>query len=70
MVALVEYRPKDSGPWQNNGMTEVALRIPSAPRDQVLPVLDDYMQYLAQHVFCVFWMLNDIVGASNVWKDW
>ncbi len=32
--------------YRSNGMTEVALRIPSAPRDQVLPVLDDYTRYL------------------------
>jgi probable F420-dependent oxidoreductase len=32
--------------YRTIGVTEVALRIPSAPRDQVLPVLDDYCQYL------------------------
>jgi probable F420-dependent oxidoreductase len=28
------------------GVTEAVLRLPSAPRDEVLPVLDDYVQYL------------------------
>jgi probable F420-dependent oxidoreductase len=28
------------------GVTEAVLRVPSAPRDQVLPVLDDYATYL------------------------
>ena len=28
------------------GVTEVALRLPSAPRDQVMPVLDDYARFL------------------------
>ena len=28
------------------GVTETALRLPSAPRDQVLPVLDEFTSYL------------------------
>ncbi len=32
--------------YAENGMTEVALRIPSGPRDEVMPVLDDYAAYL------------------------
>jgi len=32
--------------YRETGMTEVALRIPSGPRDEVLPVLDDYTKYL------------------------
>ncbi len=32
--------------YRSNGMTEVALRIPSAGRDEVLPVLDEYTRYL------------------------
>jgi probable F420-dependent oxidoreductase len=28
------------------GVTEAVLRVPSAPRDQVLPVLDDYARFL------------------------
>jgi hypothetical protein len=28
------------------GVTEVALRLPPRPRDAVLPVLDEYAQYL------------------------
>jgi probable F420-dependent oxidoreductase len=28
------------------GVTEAVLRLPSAPRDQVLPVLDDYVRFL------------------------
>jgi hypothetical protein len=27
------------------GCTEVVLRVPSAPRDEVLPVLDEFVQY-------------------------
>jgi probable F420-dependent oxidoreductase len=30
------------------GATEVVLRLPSAPRDAVLPVLDEYTQFLAE----------------------
>jgi alkanesulfonate monooxygenase SsuD/methylene tetrahydromethanopterin reductase-like flavin-dependent oxidoreductase (luciferase family) len=33
--------------YRSIGITEVALRVPSAPRDRVLPVMDDYAQYLA-----------------------
>jgi len=32
--------------FQKMGVTEAVLRIPSAGRDEVLPVLDDYVQYL------------------------
>ena len=28
------------------GVTEAVLRLPSGPRDQVLPVLDDFTEYL------------------------
>ena len=32
--------------YASKGVTEAVLRLPSAPRDQVLPVLDDYVRYL------------------------
>lgn len=32
--------------YQEVGVTEAVLRLPSAPRDEVMPVLDDYVQYL------------------------
>ena len=32
--------------YREAGVTEAVLRIPSAPRDEVLPVLDDYVQYI------------------------
>lgn len=32
--------------YRQLGCTEVALRVPSAPRDRVMPVLDDYARYL------------------------
>jgi probable F420-dependent oxidoreductase len=32
--------------YKEAGVTETVLRIPSAPRDEVLPVLDDYVQYI------------------------
>ena len=32
--------------YRESGMTEVALRIPSAPRDEVLSALDEYLRYL------------------------
>ena len=32
--------------YRQLGCTEVALRIPSAPRDRVMPVLDDYARYV------------------------
>jgi probable F420-dependent oxidoreductase len=32
--------------YKEAGVTESVLRIPSAPRDEVLPVLDDYVQYI------------------------
>ncbi len=32
--------------YQELGVTETVLRLPSAPRDRVLPVLDDYAKYV------------------------
>ena len=32
--------------YRETGVTECVLRLPSAPRDQVLPVLDDYARHL------------------------
>ncbi len=32
--------------YEKIGVTEAVLRLPSAPRDRVLPVLDDYARYL------------------------
>jgi probable F420-dependent oxidoreductase len=32
--------------YREQGVTECVLRVPSAPRDRVLPVLDDYMRWL------------------------
>ena len=32
--------------YEKVGVTEAVLRLPSAPRDRVLPVLDDYARYL------------------------
>ena len=32
--------------YRELGCTELALRIPSAPRDKVMPILDGYVQYL------------------------
>ena len=32
--------------YRSLGVTETVLRLPSAPRDDVLPVLDDYARYL------------------------
>jgi probable F420-dependent oxidoreductase len=32
--------------YQRIGVTEAVLRVPSAPRDEVLPVLDDFARYL------------------------
>jgi probable F420-dependent oxidoreductase len=32
--------------YQEVGVTESVLRVPSASRDEVMPVLDDYVQYL------------------------
>ena len=34
--------------YQEQGVTECVLRLPSAPRDGVLPVLDDYARHLAR----------------------
>jgi len=33
--------------YESLGVTEAVLRLPSAPRDEVLPVLDEFAQYLA-----------------------
>jgi probable F420-dependent oxidoreductase len=35
--------------YREQGVTECVLRLPSAPRDQVLPVLDDYARHVAAH---------------------
>jgi hypothetical protein len=32
--------------YRKIGVSEAVLRLPSAPRDRVLPVLDDYARYL------------------------
>lgn len=32
--------------YQEVGVTEAVLRLPSAPRDDVMPVLDEYVQYI------------------------
>jgi probable F420-dependent oxidoreductase len=32
--------------YRELGCTELALRIPSAPRDEVMPILDEYVKYL------------------------
>ncbi|MBW2498558.1 MAG: LLM class F420-dependent oxidoreductase [Deltaproteobacteria bacterium] len=32
--------------YRDVGVTEAVLRIPSAPRDEVMPVLDEYVQYI------------------------
>ena len=32
--------------YRESGVTECVLRLPSAPRDEVMPVLDDYAKYL------------------------
>ena len=32
--------------YKEAGVTECVLRIPSAPRDEVMPVLDEYLQYI------------------------
>jgi hypothetical protein len=33
--------------YREQGVTECVLRLPSASRDEVLPVLDDYARHLA-----------------------
>ena len=38
--------PKKLDYYAEIGVTEAVLRLPSAPRDRVLPVLDDYTRYL------------------------
>ncbi len=35
--------------YRTLGVTEAVLRVPSAPRDEVLPVLDDYAKHLENH---------------------
>ena len=32
--------------YRELGVTETVLRLPSAPRDEVLPVLDEYTRWL------------------------
>ena len=39
--------PEKLAHYETLGVTEAVLRVPSATRDEVLPVLDDYTQYLA-----------------------
>jgi probable F420-dependent oxidoreductase len=34
--------------YEESGATEAVLRLPSAARDEVLPVLDDYVRYIEQ----------------------
>ena len=34
--------------YKEAGVTDSVLRLPCAPRDEVLPVLDDYVQYLGR----------------------
>ena len=36
------------GYYRDSGVTEAVLRLPSAPRDEVMPVLDDYVQYIGR----------------------
>jgi hypothetical protein len=38
--------PQKLAYYEEVGVTESVLRVPSAPRDQVMPVLDDYVQYI------------------------
>ena len=42
----VEPTPEKLDYYASLGVTEVALRLPSAPRGEVLPKLDEYMKYL------------------------
>jgi probable F420-dependent oxidoreductase len=35
--------------YRDLGVTEAVLRLPSAPRDEVMPVLDDYAKFLRDH---------------------
>ena len=39
--------PEKLAYYRELGLTEAVLRVPSAPRDQVMPVLDAYARYLA-----------------------
>ena len=32
--------------YKECGVTECVLRVPSAGRDEILPILDDYLQYI------------------------
>jgi hypothetical protein len=34
--------------YAEQGVTECVLRVPSAPRERVLPVLDDYARHVAR----------------------
>jgi probable F420-dependent oxidoreductase len=38
--------PEKLSYYEEIGVTEVVLRLPSAPRDQVMPVLDDFVRHL------------------------
>jgi probable F420-dependent oxidoreductase len=40
--------PKKLAYYREVGVTEVVFRLPSAVRDEVMPVLDDYVQYIDQ----------------------
>ncbi len=40
--------PEKLAYYREVGVTEVVLRLPSAIRDEVMPVLDDYVQYIDQ----------------------
>ncbi|MBW1883150.1 MAG: LLM class F420-dependent oxidoreductase [Deltaproteobacteria bacterium] len=40
--------PEKLAYYREVGVTEVVLRLPSAVRDEVMPVLDDYVQYIDQ----------------------
>ena len=33
--------------YASMGVTETVLRLPSAPRDEVMPVLDEYVQFVS-----------------------
>ena len=42
----IQPDPRKLDYYAEIGVTEAVLRLPSAPRDRVLPVLDDYARYL------------------------
>jgi hypothetical protein len=41
--------PEKLAYYDSLGVTEAALRLPSAARDEILPILDDFAQYLRVH---------------------